>query len=164
MTAIGHFGLSNSFGAPPGDFLIVAGGHYWFRHLIEGHVELGFGLSNGTFLMGVGTKLNLIELIDDPNHLVSSVSTHRGVAAPVLRDLMLYFSLDLRRLSFRAPVDPYYYTATTTSIQPGMGVQWYIKSPVRWALKWYLDTSLSYGSLSGSKVLLPHLGLGVELR
>jgi hypothetical protein len=163
-TALGHFGLSSAGAAPPGAFYLVPNAHYWYQHLFEAHLDLGFAISGGGMFYGLGTRLNLLELINDSSRLVSSQSSQRGVAAPLIRDLMLFFSLDFRHFSFKEPDPGYFYETSVWSLMPGVGMQWYFPCPIQNGVRCYLETSLAYGTTSGAKLLFPHVGLGLELK
>jgi hypothetical protein len=164
IRALGKFGKGTSMNAPPGDWLIEADYHVWFRHLFEAHVVAGYGLSNSTMTYGLGVKLNLIEYLRDPTGKTRAEGIQRGLASGMVQDFMLYASVDFRHYSFKDPTPPAVYETGTWAIQPALGAQFYFNIRTEWARRFYFALEAGYATLNDNKFLVPYAGFGVELR
>src|SRR5262245_20579752 len=98
--ALGRFGTGSNINAPPGDFVIQAQYHIWYQHLVDVHLNLGFGIGRGAFMFGIGSRVNIVEFIEDPTREMMVRGLQRGVLSKVLKNFMLFFSLDYLRFSF----------------------------------------------------------------
>ena len=165
LRALSRIGTGANINSPPGDVMINLGGHIWLRHTVDFHVALGIGLGNGTFSYGVGTRLNLIELISDPTNEMITRGLQRGVLARTLKDFMLFISLDLAHYSYKEP-DPgsgLDYPTSAWQFIPGAGVQWYFRIKNEFASRFLIETSMGFTKAGASTYLIPAFVLGAEL-
>lgn len=165
VRAFGRFGSGTNINTPQGDLLVQAQYHLWYRHLVGLHVNLGMGIMNGTFMYGAGTRLNVLEFIEDPTREMLVRGLQRGVLGSVLKNFMLFLSLDYLHLGFKDPepgsgLD---YEASVWKLVPGAGAQWYFYFPQKFAGRFYLETAIGYTTLGGSNFFTPVFSLGAEL-
>jgi hypothetical protein len=164
--ALGHFGTGGSLNLPPGGVYLQAGYHYWYEHLIEVHAVVGLGLTSSMTVYGLGGRVNLFEFVYDPTGQLSARGLQRGLLVSVLRNFMIFGSLEYLHYGFPDP-EPNQATTYDTQTwiwQPGLGVQWYFNIPTGFSRRWYLETSVSFTQIGGGKFMAPYLGLGIELK
>lgn len=149
---------------PPGDLLLELGAHYWWKHLIEGRVHLGVGISNLTFAAGVGFKLNLLEFMEDPHQESIIRGFQRGMLSKFVQNFMIFVSIDATFMKFPEAVAPQTYLPTAIVFQPGAGCQWYLSMSTSFARRFYVETSLKYMRAHEAHFMLPVINFGMEMR
>lgn len=164
VEALGHFGKGDSFNAPPGGLMMRAQYHYWWDHLVEAHGSLGVGLSNSTFMAGIGLKVNLMEYVEDVSGKIHANGIQRGLIATLIPNFMFFFGLDYDFLSFPKPTAGQTYATSQSTLIPQLGIQWYFFLRTGWARRFYLETSGGYTNISGNNYLVPYVGLGAEFK
>lgn len=163
--AFGRFGKGDNVNTPPGDWMLNASYHVWNNHLLEVHAGLGFGVNNGTFIYGVGSRLNLLEFIEDPTREMMVRGLQRGLLSNTIRNLMIMIGVEVMHLNYHPP-DPssgLTYTPSEWKIVPTAGAQWYFHVEQNWAGRFYLETSVGYTTVSGSNYFMPLICFGAEL-
>lgn len=161
--ALGRFGAGTNINSPPGDLMVQGQYHLWYQHLIDLHLNLGLGISSGTFMYGGGVRVNLIEFIEDPTKEMLVRGLQRGLLGKVLKNFMLFFGAEYLHFSFPQPGPGLNYAASEWKLIPEAGAQWYFFIPQNFAGRFYLETSIGYGTFGGSKYLTPVFSLGAEL-
>ncbi len=166
VRALGHFGSASSLNTPPGGLFITTGYHYWYEHLLDIHGNLGYSLSNGTFMFGVGSKINLLEFIEDPTGEVFAKGIQRGLLSRLLQNFMIFGQIDFVHYNFPDSDTGQQLTYDTSlwSLQYGFGVQWYFYIKNSFARRFYLETSISYSRFQQNHYMLPYFGIGFEVQ
>ncbi|MCM2324700.1 MAG: hypothetical protein NDJ90_15685 [Oligoflexia bacterium] len=165
--AIGRFGRGSNINSPSGDILMQASYHAWYQHMIDIHALVGYGVSNSTFAFGGGVRVNLLELIEDPTSEMFIRGLQRGLLAPILKNFMVFLSLEMIHYNFPRPAgsDRMALTFSTSAweVMPGAGAQWYFYVPQRFAGRFYFETAISYMRVELSHYFSPYFGIGAEL-
>lgn len=162
--AFGRFGAGTNVNTPPGDIITFIGAHLWYNHTIELHAHASYGMQNGTVMLGGGTRINMLEFIEDPTRDAQIRGLHRGLLSGLLQNLMFFVCLDVDHFSFRPPENPgLTYELNTWRVMPGAGAQWFFYIKNGFAGRFYLETSFSYSNIGGSHYISPLVSLGAEL-
>jgi hypothetical protein len=175
FSPLARIGKSIDSLAPQGDLFIQLTPHYWYNHLIEMHALFGYGVSYGTLELGVGAKVNLLEVFGTPGSRTvlkdvqgfgDSGLHQRGLLGNILGDFMLYIGGAFTHYSLAQPNEAIgqSYDPSVWVFEPSVGGQLYSKIPTSFARRWYLDLSLSYVPLGGTNYLAPSVGVGFELK
>jgi hypothetical protein len=162
--AIGRFGKGENANLPPGDFLTEGQGYIWYQHSVSLHASLGFGMSNSTFMLGGGFKVNLWEILSDPTGAVNEAGLRRGLLGKVLQNFMIHIALDAKYYSFADPLPGFDYETGVLNYEPSVGVQWYFDIPNTFAERYYVSMTMAYANMNQSHYFLPFVGIGLVLK